>query len=212
MLDIEYKGGNSVVLSTKKATVVVDPKVSIMGLKDISVKDSVELLTEARFGTETGTATLLLDGPGEYGVASFDIKGIAAQRHLDTEDQPKTSTMYRIEVEGIRVGLIGNIYEKLTEDQYEELGLLDVLIVPVGGSGYTLDPVAAAAIARAAEPKAVIPVHYAESGVNYEVPQLELEEFIKVLGAPVEDAGAKFKIKSVGALPATMSVVKISRS
>ncbi len=212
MLEIEYKGGNSVILTTKKATAVVDPKVSLLGLKDIPVKGAIELLTEARFGVDGGDAQLVLEGPGEYGVANFDIRGIAAQRHLDAPDAPKISTMYRVEVEGFRVGIVGNIYETLSDDQMEALGLVDILILPVGGSGYTLDPVAATTLIRSIEPKAVIPVHYAETGVTYEVPQLELDEFIKSLGAPVENVGSKYKVKTPGSLPDALTIVKIDRS
>ncbi|UTX51264.1 MBL fold metallo-hydrolase [Candidatus Saccharibacteria bacterium TM7i] len=217
MVEIEYKGGNSVVISTKKASIVADPKASLVGLKDVSVKGSVELLTEARFGMSSGAgvgvdgATLVIEGPGEYGVADFDIKGIAAQRHLDAETEPKIGTMYRIEVDGVRIALFGNIYEKLTDDQLEEIGVVDVVIIPVGGSGYTLDPTAAATLVRSIDPKVVIPVHYAEAGLKYEVPQLELDEFTKNLGVDVEET-SKYKLKTAGALPASLTVVKVTRS
>ena len=49
MFDIEYKGGNTVVITTKKATLVVDPKQSVVGLKDLSVKEGIQLATEERF-------------------------------------------------------------------------------------------------------------------------------------------------------------------
>ena len=48
MFELEYKGANCIVVSTKKANVVVDPKLSIVGLKDASVKDAIELATERR--------------------------------------------------------------------------------------------------------------------------------------------------------------------
>mgnify|MGYP000526455504 CR=1 FL=1 len=57
-----------------------------------------------------------------------------AQRHLDAETDPKASTMYRIDNGEVRVALIGNIYEKLSEDQLEDLGIVDVVILPVGGN------------------------------------------------------------------------------
>ena len=211
MVEIEYKGANSVVISTKKASIVADPKTSLAGLKDVSVKGSIELLTEARFSTETGESTITFEGPGEYGIADFDIKGVAAQRHLDPETAPKISTMYRIEADDIRIALIGNVYEKISEDQFEQLGVVDVVIIPVGGSGYTLDPTAAASIVRTIDPKVVIPIHYAESGIAYEVPQLELDEFVKNLGVAVEETG-KYKLKSASALPASLTVVKVTRS
>jgi len=211
MFEVEYKGANCVVVSTKKASVVVDPKLSVVGLKDASVKDAVELATEARFAVNSEDAKLVIEGPGEYGVADFDIRGIAAQRHLDTENDPKISTIYRIEAGDIRVAVIGNIYEKLSEDQLEEIGIIDLLILPVGGGGYTLDATGAATIVRQIEPKAVVPVHYADPALKYEVPQLDVETFTAELGAPVEEA-PKLKLKNAAALPPALTVFKLARS
>ena len=211
MFELEYKGANCIVVSTKKANVVVDPKLSIVGLKDASVKDAIELATEARFALTSEDAKLVIEGPGEYGIADFDIRGVAAQRHLDTENDPKVSTMYRIEAGDIRLAVIGNVYEKLSEDQYEELGLIDVLVVPVGGSGYTLDATGAAAVTRQVGPKIVVPVHYADDAIKYEVPQSDIDTFIAELGAPVEEA-PKLKLKNAAALPQVLTVFKLARS
>lgn len=211
MFELEYKGANCIVVSTKKANVVVDPKLSIVGLKDASVKDAIELATEARFALTSEDAKLVIEGPGEYGIADFDIRGVAAQRHLDTEKDPKVSTMYRIEAGDIRLAVIGNVYEKLSEDQYEELGLIDVLVIPVGGSGYTLDATGAAAVTRQVGPKIVVPVHYADDAIKYEVPQSDIDTFIAELGAPVEEA-LKLKLKNAAALPQVLTVFKLARS
>jgi L-ascorbate metabolism protein UlaG (beta-lactamase superfamily) len=211
MFEVEYKGANCIIVSSKKASIVIDPKLSIVGLKDVSVKDAVELATEARFVIESEDAKLVIEGPGEYGIADFDIRGIAAQRHLDTESDPKASTMYRIEVGGIRAAVLGNIYEKLHEDQLEEIGIVDVLIIPVGGSGYTLDATGAATLVRQIDPKVVVPIHYADSAIQYEVPQSEIDVFIAELGAPVEEV-AKLKLKNSGALPAVLTVFQLARS
>lgn len=211
MFDIEYKGGNTVVITTKKATLVVDPKLSIVGLKDLAVKDSVEIATEERFATNGDDAKLVIEGPGEYGVADFDIRGIAAQRHLDAEGQPLLSTMYRIEIGEVRIGLIGNIYEKLTEDQLEELGIIDILIIPVGGNGYTLDATGAAHVVGKIDPKVVIPVHYNDKALSYEVPQDSLEQFVTNLGAPQETV-AKYKVKGSASIPAVLTLIELTRS
>ena len=89
---------------------------------------------------------------------------------------------------------------------------MSVLILPVGGNGYTLDAVSAAAITRQIDPRAVIPVHYSDSGVKYEVPQDDLGLFIKELAAPVEEAGAKYKIKAASSIPQVLTVVTLNRS
>lgn len=211
MFEIEYKGGNGVVIATKKATIIADPKLSVVGLKDAAVKDAIELATEARFAINSSDAKIVIEGPGEYGIGDLDITGVAAQRHLDTETDPKASTMYRIDNGEIRIALIGNIYEKLSEDQLEALGVVDVVIIPVGGGGYTLDPTGAAMLVRQLEPKVVVPVHYNDGMLRYEVPQAELDEFVKELGAPVEET-AKYKLKSAASLPQVLTIMKVTRS
>lgn len=211
MLEIEYKGGNTVVITTKQGTIVVDPKTSIVGLKDTSTKGSIELATEARFALVNDDAKLNIEGPGEYGVSGFDIRGVAAQRHLDSSDVPFASTMYRVEAADIRVAVLGNVFEKLTDAQLEELGIIDVLILPVGGGGYTLDATGAAHVVRAIDPKVVIPVHYADGALKYEVPQDTVETFTKELGAPVEEL-SKVKFKQASALPEVLTTYVLARS
>lgn len=211
MFEITYKGGNSVVLSTKKTTLDVDPRLSVVGLKDLKTKDEIELVTEERFIVENSEARVIIRSPGEYEVGDFTIKGVAATRHIDMPTDEKLSTVYRIEVDDISIGLIGNIKEALTDEQLEVLGVIDILILPVGGGGYTLDATSASTIARQVEPKVVIPIHYADPALQYEVPQDTLETFTKEFGAPVEEAGV-FKLKSSAALPPALVVMPIKRT
>lgn len=211
MFEIEYKGANCIVINAKKSRLVTDSKLSVVGLNDISTKGSVELATEERFATNNPDAILVIDSPGEYGVSDFDIKGVAAQRHIDKEEEAMASTMYRVEVGDSRIGIIGNIYEKLSDEQLEELGLLDILIIPVGGNGYTLDSTGAAGLVRAINPKIVIPVHYADNTLKYEVPQNGLEQFVAELGVPIETV-SKYKSKQAPVVGATLSIVEITRS
>lgn len=211
MFDIEYKGGNTVVITTKKATLVVDPKQSVVGLKDLSVKEGIQLATEERFVVPNSEYQLTLEGPGEYEVSDFSIRGMPAVRHIDTDDSLPVSTIYRVEVGGVNIAILGNIAPKLSEDQLESIGVVDMVIIPVGGGGYTLDATSAASLVRKIDPKVVIPVHYADAALKYEVPQGDLETFTKELGAPVEET-AKYKIKSASAVPEALTTVVVTRS
>jgi L-ascorbate metabolism protein UlaG (beta-lactamase superfamily) len=209
VFDIEYRGGNTVVIATKKSKLISDPKQSVVGLKDIEPKDMIALATEARFAVESDQATLLVEGPGEYEVGDFSIRGVAAQRHLDSEGFQ--STMYRIEVGDARIALLGNIDAKLTEDQLEGLGVVDIVIVPVGGGGYTLDATSAAHLVRQIDAKVVIPVHYADSTLKYEVPQDDFDTFQKELGGELETVD-KLKVKAVSSLPQVLTTYKLARN
>jgi hypothetical protein len=210
MFDIVYKGGNGVVITTKKSTLAIDPKLSAVGLKDYGVKDAIELATEPRLALNSPEAQLAIEGPGDYEIGDFSIQGVSAVRHIDTDD--KIATIYRIEVGEVRIALLGNITPSLSEDQLEALGVVDMVILPVGGGGLTLDATSAATVVRQIDPKVVIPTHYAGDGLAYEMPQDPLDLFAKELGAPVEAAGSRYKVKGASSLPPVLTIVEITRS
>lgn len=211
MLDIEYKGGNSVVLTTKGKQLAIDPNQSMLGLKPAKYSDVVYVATEARFAVDDPGDFVQFEGPGEYEIGPFAIRGVPAQRHIDTENDEKKSTMYRIEVADIRIAVLGNVDKTVSENQLESIGVVDILIVPVGGNGYTLDAKDAVTVVRQVEPKIVIPVHYADAGLTYEVPQNTVEEFTEALEATVERE-AKLKLKGSSSIPAGLTVCVLERS
>ena len=211
MIELTYKGANAVEIATKNTKLITDPKLSLVGLKDLSSKSVIVVVTEERFlGAKNGDERLVVEGPGEYEVADFSIRGVAATRHIDAGDE-KNATLYRIEVEDITIGVVGNIGPKMSEEQLEELGLVDILVVPIGGNGYTLDAVSATTITKQVEPKVVVPVHYADENVSYEVPQDDFAVFRDELNAPVEELD-RLKLKTAAALPAVLTVYKLHRT
>ena len=209
-MELEYKGGNCIVISHKKDTFVTDPKLSDIGLKDQGAQATAHLLTQSRFAAPGSDTTMIIDGPGEYEVNNCSVWGIAAQTHLEPEGQ-KLATIYKIDVAGMTIAILGHIAARLSDDQLEAIGVVDILVVPVGGYGYTLEPKQAVDLVRSIEPKIVVPVHYAEEGVSYEVTQAPLEDFLKDLGAIAEEPVVKLKLKD-GQLPEKLIVQPISLS
>lgn len=205
-MDIEYKGGNCVVISTKQITLVTDPMLSTLGLKDVAPQNAVVISTQPDFAVETDEVAV--DQPGEYEVKNVSITGVPARRLIDSEG--RRATMYRIAIGDIAIAVIGHVNTPLDETQLEALGIVDIVIVPVGGSGYTLDAHQAVAVVRQLDPKIVIPTHYADKAIEYEVPQMELEPFIKELAVPVEQA-TRLKLKN-GVLPDTLIVYELQRT
>ena len=194
MFDIEYKGGNTIVISTKKTTLVFDPKASSVGLKDVVLKDSVELLTDQKSSVINDDAKLVISVPGEYGVGDVDVVAIAANGRSDS-NKTKSSVIYKLIIGEHRVVVFGNIDEKLNDIQLEKIGTVDILIIPVGNHGYTLDSMGASKIIKNIEPKIVIPIHYDDGVSKYEVPQDKVEVFLKELDTTPETT-SKLKIKS----------------
>jgi len=85
------------------------------------------------------------------------------------------------------------------------------MFVPVGGNGYTLDPVGALKLIKAVEPKLVVPTHYADKSLKYEVPQQNLEDALKEIGMEVKERLPKLKLKP-GELTDVTQLVVLEKS
>lgn len=206
-MEFEYKGGNCVIITSKQGVVVVDGKLSSIGLKDIQPKDAIELATQAAFSAESGRVGV--DMPGEYEISDISILGVAAARMIDY-DGSLQATMYRLVFPDLAVVVLGHVATPLTDEQLESLGMVDALIVPVGGGGYTLDAHHAVEVVHKINPKVIIPTHFADSHSKYEVPQDELEPFVKLLGA-AHEVMPKWKVKN-GVLPEAQTVIELTRT
>lgn len=207
-MELTYHGANSIRIDVKKDTFIIDGNLKQYGLKEVTANDAVYIATQHDFSPLGGDA-LHITGPGEYEVKNISVKGIAAKRMIDHDDSYK-ATLYRIGLGGVTIAVLGHVSVPLSDDELEGLGVVDIAIVPVGGNGYTLDATQAAAVIGQLEPKVVIPTHYADSALNYEVPQNGLEEFLKVMGGTHETVSS-YKIKG-DVLPPQLTVVEITRS
>jgi hypothetical protein len=192
-VELSYYGANCVRLAAKKAQIVVDDNLAQLGLKSVTKPADISLRTNPNL-PEHPDAAFQAEMPGEYEISGVVIQGIAARGHMDEEGK-KTAVIYTIQADDTKVIVIGHIYPQLSEDQLEAIGLVDAAIVPVGGNGYTLDGAGALNVIKQIEPKVVIPTHYADKAIKYEVPQAELTEALKNLGMEVNETIGKYKIK-----------------
>jgi L-ascorbate metabolism protein UlaG (beta-lactamase superfamily) len=207
-MEIQYHGANAVRITTKKSQIVIDPNMEIMNHPVDTKKATIALATQAIYEPKATEGLFIVSSPGEYEFEDCSIKGFATQPFQGATGD-KGATMYRITSSDVTLFIMGNAYEKLTEDQQEAIGLIDVLIVPVGGNGYTLDALGAATVARVLEPKLIIPVFFAEDGVKYEISPANLELFSKEIGVQPAEVTDKLKLKQ---LPETLTVQPIKVS
>lgn len=208
-MEIQYYGANSVKITTKKAVISVDPVSDIAELKSDTKKTTTFFATQQKFLPKDVSGVFSVDSPGEYEFADYSVKAVAGRAHTESTGD-MSATIYRFTSQDITVLVTGHIYEKLSEEQLESIGTIDVVIIPVGGNGYTLDALGAANVVRDLEPKLVIPVHAKDDGLSYSVPQNEIDLFVKELGAPVdEQVVEKLKVKS---LPEQMTIQILKKS
>jgi L-ascorbate metabolism protein UlaG (beta-lactamase superfamily) len=194
-MDAQFYGANCVTVTTKHARFVIDDNLLELGDKPITKDGDIALFTGAH-GDPTRQTKLIIDRPGEYEVAGVSIFGVAARAHVDTDDV-KNATLYKIVTEDLSLLVVGHIYPELSESQLETIGTVDVMFIPIGGNGYTLDPVGALKILKEVEPKIVIPTYYDDPRLTLPVPAQSLDQALKTMAMDPKEVVQKLRLKSV---------------
>lgn len=218
-MDLQFYGANCLTLSIKGTRVVIDDNLAALGGKTIVRAGDIALFTQHDVsGQGHGVAKidtkLVIDHGGEYEVSDVSIYGIPARSHLDEVDK-QTATMYKLISKELSVFVTGHIYPDFSDEQLESIGMVDVMCIPVGGNGYTLDPVGALKIIKKIEPKLIIPTHYAYSNddknLNYEVAQQTLEQALAALSMEPKERTPKLRLKA-GEFSEESSLIVLERS
>jgi len=144
----------------------------------------------------------IVQGPGEYEISGVLIIGVATFHDAEGGQKRGKNTVYLMEVDGISVCHLGDLGHVLTSEQVEEIGDVDVLLLPVGGVSTIGAPMAAEVI-RQLEPNAVVPMHYKTPEINRELEPVE--NFLKEMGMEQIDPRPKLSV-SKSNLPASTQV------
>ncbi|RJQ13751.1 lactamase [Candidatus Parcubacteria bacterium] len=214
---INWYGQSCLKIVTKAAqetTVIIDPfERSVVGLNPPRGKADVVLTTHEHPDHNNASSfegAFLIKGPGEHELREVFIKGILGW-HDFKKSQP--ITMYRLESEGISLAHLSDLgQEALTDEQVEELGGVDILFVPIGGS-YSLgkeklsvlDAQTAQKVINQIEPSIVIPIHYKLEGVSIDMDGPE--KFLKAMGASKPEELDKLTIKKKDINPEETKVI-----
>lgn len=209
-MDVQFYGANCVAISTGKVRVVVDDNLADLGGKSVTKPGDLALFTTVHAGTRPDVK-LLIDGPGEYEASDVAVYGIPMRAHID-EDKQKTSTSYKITANDIRLLALGHVYPELSDSQLESIGVVDVLVVPVGGNGFTLDPVGTATLIKKVDPKLVIPTYYDDASLHFPVPAQTLDQALQGLGIEPRERTGRLKIKPADLAAETVQLVVLEKA
>ncbi len=203
-MDLQFYGANCLGVTHKGARVVIDDNLADLGAKSITKPDDVALFTGPHGASDV--TRLSFDGPGEYEVSDISVIGIAARAHIDDPDTVN-ATMFKLVAGDTSLLITGHIYPELSDEQLETIGMIDLLVVPVGGNGYTVDPVGTLKLIKAIEPKLVTPVHYADAALKFPVPQQDLANALKELAMEPKETLSKLKLKHAEPTDLTQLVI-----
>jgi L-ascorbate metabolism protein UlaG (beta-lactamase superfamily) len=176
---------------------VIDPFSEETGLRLPKLEADIVLVTHNHQDHNNIKAVsgspFLISGPGEYEVKNIFIQGIPSWYDEKGGEERGENTIFVLETEEMRICHLGDLGQKeLTSEQLEQIGSIDILMIPIGGV-YTISAKESIKIMSQIEPKIIIPMHY-------QIPKLKLkldglDKFLKIMGIKTIEPLNKFTIK-----------------
>jgi L-ascorbate metabolism protein UlaG (beta-lactamase superfamily) len=190
-MEITYIGHSAFKLKGKNGTVLTDPFADSIGLTLPSVSADIVTVSHSHDdhnaikkinGTARRAEPFIIEYPGEYEVGGISIFGVPSFHDDKQGAERGLNTIFTIIIDDIRVCHLGDLGHELTAGQLEQIGVVDVLLCPVGGH-FTIDPKQAVSVIHSVEPSYVIPMHYQTPKHTESFAQVQpLEVFLKEYG------------------------------
>jgi len=133
----------------------------------------------------------VLDGPGEYEISGVFITGTATYADNKRGASRGLNTVFTFEYDGLTVCHLGRLGHVPTQSQVENLGMVDILLVPVGGGG-SLSSARASEVISLFEPSIVVPMYYKIPGLTSKLGTLN--RFLKEMGLEKVDTQDELKV------------------
>lgn len=176
---ISYLGGECFKISQGDLTLAFNPpgKTSTLASAKFGADIALVSLDHDDFNGSDNAAfgerqPFVIEGPGEYEVKGVQVRGIGVASEY--AGKKTINTVYAVSLEGMSLVFLGALgVPDLPPAAAAELDDIDILFVPVGGSG-VLDHAAANKLAVKLEPKVVVPMHYTDA---------TLKSYLKEAGA-----------------------------
>ena len=205
-MDITWLGHSCFRIRGSRATVISDPYAPSLGYSLGNPTADIVCVSHQHPGHSyiQGVAgkPRLVTGPGEYEISGVLIIGIATFHDAERGTKRGKNTVYLMQIDEVSVCHLGDLGHVLTAEQVEELGKVDMLLIPVGGVSTIGAPVAAEVV-RQLEPKVVIPMHYKTQALTLELEPVD--KFLKEMG--VQEANPQPKLSlSRSSLPDSTQV------
>jgi L-ascorbate metabolism protein UlaG (beta-lactamase superfamily) len=163
-MKVQWFGQSAFLLvSDSGLRVITDPYDPVIGYGEINeAADVVTMSHEHRdhnYIQGLKGNPVVLKGAGTRETNGVEFRSIATSHDKNQGKERGNNTVFCFVIDGVRVCHLGDLGHFLAEPELKAIGLVDLLLVPVGGF-YTIDDSEATEIVAALDPRITIPMHY----------------------------------------------------
>lgn len=118
----------------------------------------------------------LITKPVTKVIKGVRVRGIESYHDAEYGAQRGRNIIFTLDVDRIRVCHLGDLGYVLSTPEIEDIGKVDILLIPVGGK-FTIGPEEATELVNRMNPRLVVPMHYKTEKVD--IVPYSVDDFIK---------------------------------
>ncbi|MFC5447073.1 MBL fold metallo-hydrolase [Paenibacillus aestuarii] len=193
-MQIKWYGHSSFLLISDAGTrILIDPYFKFLGYRmPVPVESDIVVVTHNHGDHNKINAAsgdyLLVKEPKAYSRDDVIIHGFKTFHDKVNGKKRGPNLIFRFQIDGLTICHCGDLGHLLTEEQVNEIGKVDILIVPVGGR-MTLDGTEAVQVMRQLQATVAIPMHYSTKalGILGRIIFAKLDKFLEAAGTRTTD-------------------------
>lgn len=163
-MEIIWHGHACFEVKGERVTLVFDPFGGI-GLPEPKAQADIVLCSHSH-GDHNNVEPVLKNGGvvlegfvGSQNVHNVLVKGVATLHDAVGGSQRGNNSIAVVDLDGLKLCHLGDLGHDLSDNQVQEIGVVDVLFTPIAG-GATIGPKIASSIIAKLSPKIIVPMHY----------------------------------------------------
>lgn len=181
MLQIRWHG-HSCFEITNDITIVTDPHDGkSIGIPEPMVKGDIILVSHDHYDHNSvksvdKPSSKVIKDVRKRTIDDVEIRGIEAFHDKAQGAKRGSNIMFKFTVDGVSFCHLGDLGHELNKDYLEDIGAVDVLFIPIGGT-FTVDDKKAWEIIKMINPRIIVPMHYKIGGLS--LPIAGIDSFLE---------------------------------
>jgi len=144
-----------------------------------------------------------INKPGKYSERGIEITGVSTYHDESKGAKRGTNVVFKYVIDGVRICHCGDLGHVLSPEQVREIGEVDVLLVPVGGT-FTVNAGEAYKVVKQLKPAVTVPMHFKTPDMGFPIDGVD--KFLAAAGGGVKAGKQEIEIEkgNISALPDVM--------